>query len=83
MENLKDEESYLVPPNTLIRGQDALLRHFERSGVLQRHRGKYWKHRLTKEATMVFTCDRQAAWYLVRSRRARPMSDMWSRIFRD
>lgn len=83
MENLSDDLSYMIPPNKIIRGQDALLRHFESVGILQRHRGKYWKHRLTEQATMVFTTPRQAAWYLVRSRRAKPLSEEWARIFRD
>ena len=83
MEELRDVQVFLAPPNKTLRGKQAALQHFVDNGVLQRHRVKYWKHRLTEQATMVFTSDDQALWYLVRSRRVKPLSEQWARILAD
>jgi len=77
---LQRGESYLVPPNIVIKGHSALVDHFLETGIIRRHRGRYWKHKLTAEATMVFTTKSQAAWFLVRSRRAKPLSEQWAKI---
>ena len=54
------QQLYLAPPGTTLRGKEAVLRHFERRGILERHRGRYWKSPLNSEATMVMTSDDRA-----------------------
>lgn len=85
MENLKDSDLFSVPgsPSKILRGIDGVIEHFLQSGVLRPHRGKYFRHRLTDQATMVMTSPRAAVWFLVRSRRCTPLSDQWAKIFAD
>lgn len=86
MEALTADESYAVVDEggdtIVVRGTRDLVRYFAERGVISRHRGRYWKRKLTKEATMVFTTETQVAWYLVRSMKARPLGAKWDAVFR-
>lgn len=74
---------FLIPPGRVVRGGRELVRIFLRKGLLTRHHESMFKARITKESERVFTSVSAAVRWLVETRRASQITDMWAAALAD